>query len=226
MQPEEPSAQEPSLIEYDLWRWHTEGAFPKDQRPEQGYVHIGVFVTWLALHDMLHPGWVARSGAKRAVAAIRERSESPCALRDVTDGRLASDMLTAEGQGFTGAYYAPEYGYARDWRRVFGRRADRYAIPDEWETYDRIEALIELRHRHWIEAGRPELMPLPRDPRAGTCGRRTSRRRPALIAITGSATRGRGCDPGTPDRRSSGGIRRRAADRRSGAAGCSPPWCS
>jgi hypothetical protein len=162
MQPEEPSVEEPSVIEYDLWRWHTEGAFPKDQPPEQGYVHIGAFVTWLALHDMLDPGWVARSGARRAVAAIRKRSESPCALRDVTDGRLASDMLTAEGQGFTGAYYAPEYGYARDWRRVFGRRADRYATPDEWETYDRIEALIDLRHRQWIEAGRPELMPLPR----------------------------------------------------------------
>jgi hypothetical protein len=162
MQPEDPSVVEPSAIEYDVWRWHTEGAFPKDQPPEQGYVHIGVFVAWLALHDMLDPGWVAGSGAGQALAAIRKRSGSPCALRDLTDGRLTSDMLTAEGQGFASAYYAPEYGYAHDWRRVFGRRADRYAIPDGWETYDGIEALISRRYRQWIEAGRPELMPLSR----------------------------------------------------------------
>jgi hypothetical protein len=71
-------------------------------------------------------------------------------------------MLTDEGRAFTGAYYAPEYGYARDWRRVFGRRADRYAVPDDWEAYDRIGPRIERRYREWIAAGRPELMPLPR----------------------------------------------------------------
>src|SRR5271157_3996690 len=113
MQPEEPS-----VIEYDLWRWHTEGIFPKDASPEQGYVHIGVFVTWLALHDLLDPAWVSKSGVAGAVAALRERREDPCGLRDLTDGRLASDMLTAEGQGFAGAYYAPEYGYTGDWRRA------------------------------------------------------------------------------------------------------------
>jgi hypothetical protein len=154
--------EEPSVIEYDLWRWHTEGVFPKDQPPEHGYVHIGMFVVWLIDLDMLDPDWMSKSGVKSAVEAIRERRETPCALRDVTEGRLASDMLTAEGQGFAGAYYAPEYGYARDWHRVFGREADRYAVPDGWQTYDRIGPLIERRYREWIAAGRPEFMPMPR----------------------------------------------------------------
>lgn len=157
MQPDE----DPTL-EYDAWHWHTEGVFPEDQPPEQGYVHIGVFVAWLVQHDMLDPDWVARSGLTEAVAAVRERSQSPCWLRDRTDGRLSAEMLTVEGQGFTGAYYAPEYGYARDWRRAFGRRADRYAVPDGWQTYDWIAPVIEGRYRGWIEAGRPELMPMPR----------------------------------------------------------------
>lgn len=161
MQPEEPSIDEPSVIEYDLWRWHTEGQFPKDQLPEQGYVHIGMFLVWLIDLDLLDPEWVAKSGVKRAVAAIRERRESPCALRDMTDGRLAGDMLTAEGRGFAGAYYAPEYGYARDWSHAFGRRAAQYAVPDEWPTYDRIGPMIERRHNEWVAAGRPEYMPMP-----------------------------------------------------------------
>jgi hypothetical protein len=154
--------EEPSVIEYDLWRWHTEGVFPKDQPPEQGYVHIGMFVVWLVDLEMLDPVWVAKSGSERVVEAIRDRQDAPCALRDVTDGRLASDMLTAEGQSFTGAYYAPEYGYARDWHRLFRRLADNYAVPDEWQTYDRVGPLIERRYREWIAAGRPEFMPMPR----------------------------------------------------------------
>jgi hypothetical protein len=150
------------VLEYDLWSWHTEGAFPKDQPPEQGYVHIGIFVAWLVDHDMLDPGWSAKAGADQAVAAIRGRAGSPCALRDLTAGRFAGEMLTPEGRGFTGAYYAPEYGYPRDWRRAFGRRADRYDVADTWATYDWIEPLVDRRYREWVDAGRPELMPLPR----------------------------------------------------------------
>jgi hypothetical protein len=150
------------VLEYDLWSWHTEGTFPKDQPPEQGYVHIGVFLAWLVHHDMLDPGWIAAAGADQAVAVIHGRTASPSGLRDLTEGRFAGEMLTAEGRAFTGAYYAPEYGYPRDWRRAFGRRADRYDVPDTWATYDWIEPLIDRRHREWVDAGRPELMPLPR----------------------------------------------------------------
>ena len=157
MQPDEDAP-----IEYDRWLWHTEGAFPKDQPPEQGYVHIGVFVAWLIEHDMLDADWSAGQGVGAGVTSIRERSESPCASRDITEGRLTGEMLTAEGRGFTGAYYAPEYGYPSDWRRAFGRRADRYAVPDSWATYDSIAPRIDRRYREWVGAGRPELMPMPR----------------------------------------------------------------
>jgi hypothetical protein len=154
-------SEEPSITEYDLWRWHTDGAFPKDQLPERGYVHIGVYLAWLINHDLLDPEWVARSGVMPAVAAIAARGETPCALRDSTGGRLASDMLTADGAQFTAAYYAPEYGFPRDWRWILGRRADRYDVPDEWETYDRIAPLIDRRYAAWVAAGRPELMSMP-----------------------------------------------------------------
>jgi hypothetical protein len=154
-------AEAQALAEYDDWRWHVEGHFPKDQPPEQGYVHIGVFVTWLLDFGFVDPDWVARAGAEQAVTAVAERRGTPGTLRDVTEGRLVSDMLTPEGRAFTGAYYAPEYGYARDWRGVFGRRADRYDVPDAWETYDRIAPLLDRRHEAWVAAGKPELMPLP-----------------------------------------------------------------
>jgi hypothetical protein len=149
------------VIEYDRWKWHTEGDFPKDQMPEQGYVHIGMYVAWLIRADMLDPAWVARSGVHRAMAAVTDGSETATALRDMTDGALTSEMLSAEGRAFTSAYYAPEYGYSRDWRGVFGRRADKYDVPDDWDTYDRIASLIDRRHDEWVAAGKPELLPMP-----------------------------------------------------------------
>ena len=151
----------PVVIEYDRWKWHTEGDFPKDQAAEQGYVHIGMFLAWLIRGNMLDPEWIARSGVGRAVAGVTEGSETATALRDTTDGALTSDMLSAEGLAFTSAYYAPEYGYSRDWRGVFGHRADSYDVPDAWETYDRIAPLIDRRHDEWIAAGEPELLPMP-----------------------------------------------------------------
>lgn len=108
------------MIEYDRWKWHTEGDYPKDQASEQGYVHIGMFLAWLIRRNMLDPEWIARSGVGRAVVGVTEGSETATALRDMTDGALTSDMLAAEGLAFTSAYYAPEYGYPRDWRGVFG----------------------------------------------------------------------------------------------------------
>jgi hypothetical protein len=162
MNQQEPPVEDSSMIEYDLWKWHTEGDFPKDQPPEQGYVHIGMFLVWLIDVGMLDPEWTDSRGIGPAVAAIAAREGSACGLRDLTHGRLASDMLTAEGRAFSGAYYAPEYGYVRDWNHVFGRPAARYAVPGDWATYERIGPMIEQRHHEWVAAGRPELMPMPR----------------------------------------------------------------
>ena len=150
-----------SVLEFDDWHWHTEGAFPKGQAPEQGYVHIGMFLAWLIEHDMLGPKWVARTGTQPEIASIREAAVSPCALRDKTGGRLSSDMMTLEGASFAGAYYAPQYGYTADWRWVFGKPADKYAVPESWETYERIAVVIDMRYKSWVKSGKPELMNMP-----------------------------------------------------------------
>jgi len=148
-------------LEFDLWAWHTEGNFPKDQPPEQGYVHIGMFLAWLIERDMLNPRWVARAAVQPTIASMREAAVSPCALRDVTDGRLGGDMMTADAAAFAGAYYAPQYGYTQDWRRVFGKAADKYAVPETWETYGRIAPVIDFRYAGWVKSGKPELMDMP-----------------------------------------------------------------
>jgi hypothetical protein len=116
-------------------------------------VHIGLFLAWLVERDLLDVEWVARAGAARAIAAMRAREEGCCALRDMTGGALAADMLSSEGRAFATAYYLPEYGYARDYRRLFGRPADAYAVEETWESYDRLRPVLERRYREWAAAG-------------------------------------------------------------------------
>ncbi len=158
---ESPEPQEADFGVYDDWRWHTGGAFPAGRAPAQGYVHIGVFVAWLVRHGMVEAAGIPDPAAKLAIADIEGRRGAPTALREPTQGRLAVDMLTDEGRAFASAYYAPEYGYPRDWQRAFGRRADGYDVPDNWQTYDFVEPMIDRRYRDWVRGGRPELLPLP-----------------------------------------------------------------
>jgi hypothetical protein len=150
-----------AVIEYDRWSWHTEGKFPKDLPPEQGFVHIGLYLTWLIDRDFLDPVWAREAGAEGSAAAIKRREQTGSALRDLTRGSLTSAMVNFEGRGFTSAYYVPEYGYARDYRDLFGRRADYYAVPDDWGSFDRLAPWLDRRLEQWAAAGRPALFPMP-----------------------------------------------------------------
>jgi hypothetical protein len=154
-------APEPSPGTFDDWRWHVEGQFPAGLPEAQGYVHIGIFVAWLVDRSLVDAGWAGGAKTGPVLAAMAERGEGPCALLEVTAGKLTEGMLSAEGRAFAGAYYAPEYGYARDWRQIYGRAADRYAIPGTWDTFDRVAPAIDRRYAAWVRGGRPELMPLP-----------------------------------------------------------------
>jgi hypothetical protein len=148
-------------IEYDRWEWHTAGKFPKKLPPEQGFVHIGLYLTWLVERDFLDAGWIRAAGAGQIVAAIKSGSQTGSALREAADGALTSEMVSAEGLGFSTAYYLPEYGYARDYRGVFGRRADYYAVADDRESYGQLSPLLDERYEVWLGAGKPEVMPAP-----------------------------------------------------------------
>jgi len=91
------SDEDPTL-EYDLWRWCNGRQVSKDQPPEHGYVHIGMFVAWLVNNAMLDEKWIAGSDLAVAVAAIRDRTGLPSALREGTDGRLGARCSQSRGR--------------------------------------------------------------------------------------------------------------------------------
>jgi hypothetical protein len=154
MNPETPPPPENDV--FDDWRWHVEGAFPAGRPPERAYVHIGVFVAWLARRGMTSVELLGPD-ARATIESLAHGNGSPMDALEPTSGRLTEAMLAPEGRAFAGAYYAPEYGYARDWRRAFGRPADAYEVAGTWATYNRMEPILDRRHAEWTAAGRPDL---------------------------------------------------------------------
>ena len=150
------------VVEYDKLEWHVEGVFPKGTPPEQGFVHIGMFLTWLILNGLVDLDWAESNGLLDEVEAVAARRQTACALRGAIGGTLSSDELAPEGRAFTAADYTPPFGYGEDWRRAFGRAADRYAVPDGWATYEAIAPALDRSYREWVAAGRPEYLPVPR----------------------------------------------------------------
>jgi hypothetical protein len=145
----------------DDWQWHREGRFPKGADPVHAYVHIAVFTAWLARRKLIDRAALPDDAARTALDELEGEAGSMTALLTPTDGRLRMSFMTPEGRGFASAYYAPEYGYPRDWQRTFGKQADVYAVPEDWETYREFEPILDQRYGEWVAAGRPELTQLP-----------------------------------------------------------------
>ena len=145
----------------DDWQWHRDGRFPKGADPVQAYIHIAVFTAWLSRRELIDRAALPNDASRAALDELEGDAGSIIALLAPTDGRLLISFMTPEGRGFASAYYAPEYGYARDWQHTFGRRADVYAVPGNWETYRQLEPILDHRYEEWVAAGRPELTRLP-----------------------------------------------------------------
>jgi hypothetical protein len=138
-----------SPTKYDDWDWHTGGEFPADRDPDQAFVHIGMYLTWIIRHDMLDSSLVAA----QTLRDVKNGRVLGTELRDDVDGQLVSDMLSADGQAFTDGYYASHY--LADWDQTFGDTAGDYSVPDTWATYGAIEPVIDQAYAGWVAAGRP-----------------------------------------------------------------------
>ena len=131
---------------YDRLKWHMESeSFPASAAPEQGFVHMGMYLTWIVLHDLYDPEGLPR----RAVDAIKARQTTGCSLQKRLGGNLGRERFSLEGARFTDSYYRGEVGYLGDFADVFGTSADEYAVPDSWETYEHLAPLIDRRYAEW-----------------------------------------------------------------------------
>jgi hypothetical protein len=135
-------------MKYDDASWHYGGTFPADLPLENGSTHIGMFLGWAILRDLV--GEPHQRDEERAfdLNRIRNRQLRP---RDFVlnwcDEKLTDEDLNDEGNVFAADYYQERY--LTDWAELF---PDNYRIDDSWDNFDRVLALLDRRFSAWQES--------------------------------------------------------------------------
>jgi hypothetical protein len=120
---------------------------------DRAAVPLGMFVAWLAQHQLLSEALSECAGSLITRVRFREITGSEL-LVSGCGGALEAAHLSAEGLAFTEHYYGR---FLDDFRDVFGD--DVYAVDDDWAHYDRLapritEALMGFRgHGRQRDAG-------------------------------------------------------------------------
>lgn len=140
---------------YDKAEYHLEGDFPAELEEEQAYVPTGLFVAWLAMNNLLVIE--VTLAFQEEIGQLQMRQVSPSHFYQSLGGVLSSEMLTAEGNEFTLAYFDFETGkYLDDYESVLANYlSSLFHVPDTWESYDALAPVLHRRFRQWRSQPRP-----------------------------------------------------------------------
>jgi hypothetical protein len=141
-------------MEFDDASWHYGGDFPKDLPDEAGATHTGMFVAWALLTGLA--GRIHVEDFPQDLEALRDRTVTPGRFFfDYWDGKFVDDNLNDQGNAFAAAYFDLEAGsYLADYEDVLGRGLPSlYHVPDTWQNFDRIKAVLDARFTRWLAGG-------------------------------------------------------------------------
>lgn len=166
--------------------------------------HIGMYLAWALLRGM-GGGHFSEPAAAGHLQRLKAREITGAdVLWDRCDGKLTDDDFDPIGNAFTAAYY--EKQFVRDYERLFQRdfvdtghpTDDFCSVPDTWDNFARMVAVLDQRFAQW-QKSRPqpaapaapaslELLPID-EPPAGDPGKPdTAGRGVATEAIRQSVT--------------------------------------
>jgi hypothetical protein len=130
---------------YDDAGHHDDPAVEAGQPPEQGFVHIGLYLGWVIKRGLHDPATFPEDH----VAAVIDGSMTGSDLRDDVDGKLVGDMLSADGRAFTDQaydWYLDAYG------QTFISVPD-YGVEDSPANAARVERLVDRAFEVWRAGG-------------------------------------------------------------------------
>lgn len=128
--------------------WHAGGdGFPPGLPEENGATHIGFFATWLIRNGH----WIDFLGTNgmSAVEAVRtgQMSARTFVIQEC-DGKLLTEMMSAEIAPFAEAYYNKRY--LPDYHKALGGgHSSDYLIADTETNYTTMAAVIDQRYSAW-----------------------------------------------------------------------------
>jgi len=122
---------------------------------EAGATHIGMFMAWMILHEMVSDD--ARQSNAEALAKVKAREMTGAEyVIDMQDCKLFDDDLNDLGNEFAASYY--ESGYYADYAEAMGvdnDTADDFCrVEDTWANYAKIARVLDQRFDAFKKARR------------------------------------------------------------------------
>lgn len=136
------------MRKYDDFDFHARAAEESGQDSENGFTHIGFFLSWMLRRGLGDPS-VFGSQVAGELRSGRMRAND---LRDLVNGQLLSSMATTIGSEFLDAYYLG--GYSADFDAEFSSSAP-YSVTDDPDYQTRIDRRLDSAFESWVAAGQP-----------------------------------------------------------------------
>jgi hypothetical protein len=140
---------------YDKAKWHfeteTREELPEEMTDRQYYVPGGTVLAWFYFHRLCSRDFIEQNADE--LRRLRSREWTPAELYEVIDGVLDAPMLTRAGAAFADTLFTTDdTSFYHTYSKVLGAELPSdYQVPDSWETYDRVAALLDERYRNWLE---------------------------------------------------------------------------
>ncbi|WP_151742696.1 MULTISPECIES: hypothetical protein [unclassified Acinetobacter] len=146
-------------MKYDDASWHYGGDFPVDLPQEAGATHIGMFLTWMLLHNFASEELIEYS--QDAIEHLKTKKITGAHfLINELDEKLTDNDFSEEGNAFALAYYEGlnnDSRYNDDYLLSFSVDTNNvYRVADTWENYDKLASHIDARYCRWVMDGRPQ----------------------------------------------------------------------
>jgi hypothetical protein len=135
---------------FDRADWHYGGDFPKDLEPENGGTHIGFFLSWIILNDL-----VGELHRKESIDSLNKLKAREITGRDFLfaecDEKFTDEDVNEIGLNFTKFYYDDEKTaqYLNDLSKTFENYPSIYHVEDTWENYAKISTKIDDAFKKW-----------------------------------------------------------------------------
>ena len=141
-------------VVYDKAKYHYGGDFPRGLADEQAFVHTGLYLGWV-IERVLYSD-LFRTEAAGLIERFKAREVTGPQVYADWDGCLIDDMLSADGNAFSAAYFDFERGlYLRDYQELLSDGLPSvYHVADSWENYDRLRPRLDRRFELWKQSPR------------------------------------------------------------------------
>jgi hypothetical protein len=135
---------------YDKAKYHFGGDFPEELDDFQGYVHTGMFLTWLINNDLLDNEFFEDS--QDEIEEVKQRKWTGSQFYESQmDGVFSIEEVSELGNRFALDYFDFDTGkYLDDYEMTLANELPTlFHVEDNWDNYEAIGKVIDKRFSEW-----------------------------------------------------------------------------